>query len=160
MDKSNNIFYLDNIYKKYRNKIKDKKLLKKFNKMYKLHTFITNILKTNDNVEFFDKLLDVDKKIYTNIYLIKLKYELLLENTIINILGYISLISYIVNKYYNYNVDNSEFLKLLFNNINITDNTDYIKYIDNYKIFIIHIINTVISNNETELKTSINDIIS
>ncbi|AAG02932.1 hypothetical protein AMV226 [Betaentomopoxvirus amoorei] len=159
MDKhNNNIFYFDNIYKKYKKKIKNKKILKNFNKMYKLHLDIMNILKINFNVDFFDKLIDIDKKIYSNIYLIKLKYALMIESNIISILGHITLITHIVNTYYNYNVDNNNFLNLIFFNINVEDNTEYINYIDNYKLFIIHIIDNVIKQNENDIKLSINNI--
>ncbi|CCU56449.1 unknown similar to AMEV226 [Mythimna separata entomopoxvirus 'L'] len=155
---SHNIFYFHNIYKKYKKNIKNKKILKKFDKMYKLHMDILNILNNNTNSDFFDKLLNLDQKIYSNIYLIKLKYELLLETNIINIIGCITIISYIVNTYYGYNVENSTFLKCVFNNIN-ADNPMYMKYIDNYKLFMIHIIDNVVINNENIIKTSINEII-
>ncbi|CCU55525.1 unknown similar to AMEV226 [Adoxophyes honmai entomopoxvirus 'L'] len=144
IENSNNIFYLSCVYNNYKKQIKNKKLLKKFNKLYKSHTEIINILKYNNT--YYDELKEIDKKIYCNIYLLKLKYGLMLEKNIINILGYVTIITHIMNTFYNYNIDNNIFLKSIFNNIS-GDDDNYIEYINNYRMYTIHIIDTVLDNN-------------
>jgi hypothetical protein len=139
-----NKLYFKKIYKQYKKQFYRKKhVLKEFNKFSNMHINIFNIMKTNNN----DELVNVEKKIYSIVYLIKLKYEIIIENNIYTLLGKYILSSHILNNIFGFNIDNGILLLFMFNNIYIINPT-YLKYLNDYKLFIIHNINIAIYDND------------
>lgn len=143
------------IYKKHRKLFSQrKKTYKEFEKFSNYHINMFSVMGRNMNSIIFDNLKELEKLIYSNIFLIKLKYNLIIQNNLYSIIGNIILSSYIMNTFFQKQIDNNTMLSTIFNNISL-DNPDYISYLNQYKIYILCNIDTVIIENDNMIKLSL-----
>ncbi|BAO49405.1 hypothetical protein [Alphaentomopoxvirus acuprea] len=143
------------IYKKYNNIFKNNKdIYVKFKNLKSIHKLTFHKLYNNTyKYNNFNTLLHVEKLIYTNIYLIKLKYIILKSNNLYIILGAAYIVNYIFNKN-GINIDDSNLLELIFNCIDL-DSLDILNHIHIFRINILNNINKLINDIDDRIKMGI-----